>query len=114
MNNILHPPLVLRSVSALMIAVLILQYFLNGIVIALPVITAAILIALSLTFQKWPRISTGIALLPGILIPALVLFGYLNGTAPLWLLIFDWMIFGWVVLSSLKLLLHRETDDEDT
>lgn len=93
-----------------MVAALIFQYFLNGALIALPVITVVVLIVLSFTFPNWPRVSAVIALLPGVLIPVFVLLGYLSGSAPVWLLAFDWAIFGWVVLSALKFLLISKKD----
>ncbi len=107
MNNFLHLPLALRAVSALMVRALIFQYFLNGFVLPVPIITVVFLLVLSFLFSKWPRTSAGLALLPGVLIPVSVLLGYLSGTVPLWLLVFDWVIFGWLVLSVLKLFLFK-------
>lgn len=109
MKDYLHLPLVLRSVAILMIVVLVSQFFLFGVLAVLPVITVVILLVLSVAFRKWPKASAAASLLPGFLIPVAVLLGYLNGTAPMWLLIFDWAIFSWVVVSAVNTLAEKDT-----
>lgn len=114
MKNFLYLPFVLRSVSALIVVAVALQYFLLAVIVAVPVIAVIILLALSFTFEKWPRTSAAMSLLPGLLVPILVLIGYLNDTAPTWLLLFDWMIFSWVVASAINVLfLRNATDDKE-
>ncbi|MFK7865480.1 MAG: hypothetical protein AB8B95_14790 [Pseudohongiellaceae bacterium] len=92
-----------------MIVALVSQFFLFGVLVALPVIAVVILLALSVAFKKWAKASAALSLLPGFLIPGAVLLGFLNGTAPVWLLIFDWIIFGWVVVSAIKTLVAKDT-----
>ena len=109
MNKLLHPPIVFRSVAALMTVALVSQYILLGVIVAVPVATVMILLVLSFTYHKWPKLSAALSLIPGVFIPLLVLLGFLNGSAPAWLLVFDWAIFGWVVVSVMRALLFKGT-----
>lgn len=90
----------LRAVAILMMIVLAGQYFVGRPILAVPVVTVAILLILSFTFDRWPRTSAALALVPGFFIPVSVLIGFLGGMAPLALLIFDMIIFSWIVVSA--------------
>jgi hypothetical protein len=58
------------------------------------------LAALSFTFGRWPKTSASIALIPGFLIPVGVFLGYRNGDIEIELVIFDWIVFFWVIVSA--------------
>jgi len=95
-------PLVLRLSAAAVLLAMAIRYFLVGAVLTLPFMTVVLLLFLSFSYSRWPRISAAISLVPGLLIPVLVLMGYLRGNIELALVVFDWVLFGWIVWSAIN------------
>jgi len=101
-------PSVLRLASAAVLLAMAVRYLLVGAVLALPFVTVAVLLLLSFSHARWPRFSASVSLLPALLIPALVLIGYLRGNVELALVVFDWILFGWIAWSAAHELIRRE------
>ena len=101
-------PSVLRLASVAVLLAMALRYFLVGAILALPFVTVALLLLLSFSYARWPRISASISLVPGLLIPLLVLVGYLRGNVGLALVVFDWILFGWIVWNAINELRRGE------
>ena len=112
-NAILFLPNVLRVVASLIVVAMTVRYFMLDIVMLAPIVTIAVLVALSFTFHRWPRATAGIALVPGILIPLFVLIGYWNGDIEIELVIFDWIIFLWLIVSAVGVLARQATERGD-
>ena len=100
-------PIVLRIVSVLIAGAVILRLLLVGATLPAPIIIIVILVVLSFTYSHWPRVSAIVSLIVAVLVPVMVLIGYLNGKADIALLIFDSTIFLWVILSAIHTLRTR-------
>jgi hypothetical protein len=98
--NALKLPIVLVAVSALIAGFITVRFFLVGTMLPAPFVIIAILILLTFTYSRWPRASAGGSLIIAVLVPILVLLGYLNGGVELAVVVFDWVIFLWVILSA--------------
>ena len=102
--NALKLPIVLRVVSALIAGVIMVRFLMLGALLPAPFIIVAILIVLSLTHSRWPRASAAGSLIIAVSVPVAVLLGYMNGGVELALVIFDWTIFLWILLSAIHTL----------
>lgn len=101
-------PSVLRLSSAAVLLAMAVRYFFVGAILAPPFVTVVLLLLLSFSYSRWPRTSAAISLVPGLLIPVLVLIGYLRGNVELALVVFDWILFGWIVWNAANELRRRE------
>ena len=99
-GNALRLPWVLRVVSVLVVLMGIVRYVVLDALLVVPFGTVGVLLALSFAHRRWPRLSAGVAVLIALTVPVMVLRAYLNGNVELALVVFDWVIFGWVVLSA--------------
>jgi len=102
-------PSVLRLASAAVLVAMAVRYLSVGAVLALPFVTVVVLLLLSFSYARWPRFSASISLVPALLIPVLVLIGYLRGNVELALVVFDWILFGWIVLNATRELVRKDT-----
>jgi len=84
------------------------RYVFVGAILALPFMTVAVLLLLSFSYARWPRFSASMSLVPGLLVPVLVFTGYLRGNVELALVVFDWILFGWIVWNAAHELIRRE------
>jgi len=89
-------PTTLRVAALAIVLAMTVRYLLLGALMAPPFVTVCVLLALSFAHSRWPRASAALTLVPGVLIPVLVLLGYLNGGVELPLVVFDWLLFAWV------------------
>jgi len=108
MNDLAFPS-VLRLSSGAIVLAMAIRYVFIGSILAPPFVTIVLLVVLSFTYSRWPRISASVSLVPGFLIPVLVLIGYLRGNVELALVVFDWILFGWIVWRAVRELRRSET-----
>lgn len=108
MKAALHLPNVLRTVAALVVVAMMVRYVLLDSIMAPPFITIILLVVLSFTFGRWPKTSASLALVPGFLIPVGVYLGYRSGDMEIQLVIFDWIVFFWVIVSATNFLVRPQ------
>lgn len=95
-------PNTLRAAALLIVLAMAIRYLLLDLMMAIPLVTVALLVLLSISHRRWPRASAAISLVPGMLIPIFVLVGYLRGRVELALVVFDWLVLGWIVWSAIR------------
>ena len=101
-------PWVLRLSSAAVLLAMAVRYLLVGAIMALPFATVVLLLLLSFSYSRWPKSSAAISLVPGFLIPVLVLSGYLRGNVEPALVVFDWILFAWIVWNAVNELRRKD------
>jgi len=106
LTKAMHLPYVLRLAATLVMVAITVRYFALGSIMMPPFATIVVLFVLSYTFARWPRSSALLALVSGILIPVGPLLGHLNGTMEIELLIFDWIVFSWLIVSAIRALIE--------
>jgi hypothetical protein len=89
-------PNTLRVAAVLVVVAVLTRYLVLGVLMWMPFVTVFVLILLSFSYHRWPRVSAGLALVPALVIPLLVLVGYLQDRVEAALVVFDWILFGWI------------------
>ena len=100
-SQTLRLPVALRVVTVLIACAIGVRYFGMGVFSPAPVVIIVVLVVLSIMYGYWPRVSAAVAGLLSVLVPVSVLLGYLQGAAPLGLLLFDTVLFVYVLVCSL-------------
>ena len=97
-------PMVLRVVAVLIACAITLRFVLLDSILPVPFVIIVILVVLSFTCNRWPRASAIASIILSVLVPVMVLLGYLNGSVELALVIFDWIVFIWIIISAIRAL----------
>ena len=95
-------PIVLRIAAGLIGLVALFELLAMDVLSVPPIFLAAILIVLSITFNRWPRLTGSIAIIMSILVPIMVIKEYLAGQIPIAIPIVDSIVFSWILWTASK------------
>jgi hypothetical protein len=102
-------PNALRTVSAVFIIAMTARYITLGSILLPSIFITILLLILSCTYSKWPRITAALALVSGIVTPALVFIGYRDGNVEIELVIVDCIVFAWITICAMVSLVRPES-----
>lgn len=105
--NVKFPILLRFSAIAIIVAVTIRYLPTGSIPPPLAFINVVILVLLSFSYARLPRLSAAVSLVPGLMVPILVLLGYLRGNVGIFFVVFDWILFGCIVWYAIGELRRR-------
>lgn len=95
---------VLRAVGLLMYGMVAVEYLALEIFLAPPVIIATVLIVLSFFFGRFPKAIAYLSLASSVLVPISAGLGVALGQIPLFVLLFDVVVFGWLGWTAISFL----------
>ena len=95
---------VLRLVGALIVIVVLGEYLVLDELLVPPLVIAALLVGLSFACNAWPATTAWAAIALCVIAPAGAIAGYLRGELALFIPVFDILVFGWLLWTSVRTL----------
>ena len=104
-------PIVLRIVAALIAIVATAGFVVADSNVIPGLVVATVLVALSFVFRFSPRVIAGFAAFIAVVTPVMVISGYIRGAMPLYLVIFDTIVFAWVLWTCVGVFRNQKPEE---